>query len=67
MKKIEGNITDEDIAIGAKLAAINSFAKNSSKVSVDYTDVSNVKRIPNGGAGQVSYTNQHTAVVNLIP
>ena len=65
LKKIEGEVTEEDIIKGAKLAALNSFAKNSSKVPVDYTDVSNVKRIPNGGAGQVSYTNQHTIVVDI--
>ena len=65
LKKIEGEISEDDILTGARLAAINSFAKNSSKVPVDYTDVSNVKRIPNGGAGQVSYTNQHTLVVDI--
>lgn len=65
LKKIEGDIEKEDILTGAKLAAMNSFAKNSSKVPVDYTDVSNVKRIPNGGLGQVSYTNQRTIVVDL--
>ena len=65
LKKIEGEITEEDIVLGARLAALNSFAKNSSKVPVDYTEVSNVKRIPNGGAGQVSYTNQHTIVVGI--
>ena len=65
LKKVEGEICEEDILVGAKLAARNSFAKNSSKVLVDYTDVGNVKRIPNGGAGQVSYTNQHTVVVCL--
>ena len=65
LKKSEGEVTEEDIINGAKLAALNSFAKNSSKVPVDYTDVSNVKRIPNGGAGQVSYTNQHTIVVDI--
>ena len=65
MKKNEGTITEKDIVTGAKLAALNSFAKNSSKVPVDYTDVNNVKRIPNGGAGQVSYTNQHTIVVDI--
>ena len=67
LKKIEGDITKENILTGARLAALNSYAKNSSKVAVDYTDVSNVKRIPNGGLGQVSYTNQHTILVNLTP
>ena len=65
LKKNEGVISEDDIIRGAKLAALNSFAKNSSKVPVDYTDVSFVKRIPNGGAGQVSYTNQHTIVVDI--
>lgn len=65
LKKIEGEISEEDLITGAKLAALNSFAKNSSKVSVDYTEVDNVKRIPNGGLGQVSYTNQHTLIVDV--
>ena len=65
LKKIEGEINENDIFYGARLAALNSFAKNSSKVSVDYTDVSNVKRIPNGGVGQVSYTGQHTLYIDL--
>lgn len=65
LKKFEDEVNQEDIATGARLAALNSFAKNSSKVAVDYTDVSNVKRIPNGGVGQVSYTNQRTIVVDL--
>ncbi len=65
LKKPEGDINEEDLLAGARFAALNSFAKNSSKVLVDYTDVSNVKRIPNGGLGQVSYTNQHTIVVEL--
>lgn len=65
LKKLEGEITDEDILLGAQLAAKNSFAKNSSKVPVDYTDVANVKRIPDGGPGHVNYTGQHTIYVVL--
>lgn len=64
LKKIEGEITEEDILLGAQLAAKNSFAKDSSKVPVDYTDVSNVKRIPGGGLGHVNYTSQHTVYVS---
>lgn len=64
LKKPEGPITEEDILLGAKLAATNSFAKNSSKTAVDYTDVSNVKRIPNGGLGHVFYVSQHTIIVS---
>ncbi len=65
LKKLEGEITEEDILLGAQLAAKNSFAKDSSKVPVDYTDVSNVKRIPGGGPGHVNYVGQHTVYVTL--
>mgnify|MGYP003290106298 CR=1 FL=1 len=65
LKKLEGEITEEDILLGAQLAAKNSFAKDSSKVPVDYTDVSNVKRIPGGGPGHVNYVRQHTVYVTL--
>lgn len=65
LKKLEGEITEEDILLGAQLAAKNSFAKDSSKVPVDYTDVSNVKRIPGGGLGHVNYVGQHTVYVTL--
>ena len=66
LKKLQGDITEEDIFLGAELAARNSFAKNSSKVAVDYTDVSNVKRIPDGGLGQVNYTGQRTLYVKPL-
>lgn len=64
LKKQNGEISEKDLYIGALLAAKFSFAKNSSKVAVDTTDVCNVKRIPKGGPGQVSYTGQNTIFVN---
>ena len=66
LKKPDGEITEDDILVGAQLAAKNSFARNSSKVAVDYTDIANVRRIPNGGPGHVNYTHQHTIVVNPL-
>lgn len=66
LKKIEGEITEEDLLFGARLAAANSFAKSSSKVAVDYTEISNVKRIPKGGPGQVSYSRQRTLYVSPL-
>ena len=65
MKLKSALVSDGDLYQGALLAAKQSFAKNSSKVSVDYTKIMYVKRIPNGGMGQVNYTNQKTLIVSL--
>ena len=64
LKKLEGQITEDDIYRGAVLAAWFSFARDSSKVAVDNTDVAFVKKIPGGGPGRVSYTHQKTMFVN---
>jgi predicted ribosome quality control (RQC) complex YloA/Tae2 family protein len=64
LKKVEGEISPDDIYKGALLAAWFSFAKNSSKVPVDNTDVAFVKKIPGGGPGRVSYTHQKTMFVD---
>jgi predicted ribosome quality control (RQC) complex YloA/Tae2 family protein len=48
----------------ALLAAWFSFARQSGKAAVDYTLVSKVKKIPKGGPGLVSFTNQKTIFVN---
>lgn len=64
LKKSSGEITDNDIHIGAVLAGWFSFAKDSSKIAVDTTDVKNVKKIPKGGPGRVSFTCQTTIYVN---
>jgi len=54
----------EDLQRGAVLAAWFSFARQSSKVPVDYTDVAFIRRIPGGGAGRVHYTHQKTLYVD---
>ncbi|HOT27697.1 MAG TPA: NFACT family protein [Candidatus Ozemobacteraceae bacterium] len=59
-----GTPTDEDLRRGAVLAAWFSFARQSSKVPVDYTDIAHIKRIPGGGAGRVNYTHQKTMYVD---
>lgn len=64
LKKAEGSVTETDLWRGAVLAAWFSFARNSSKVAVDATEVGNVKRIPGGMPGRVSFTGQHTILVN---
>lgn len=64
LKKPEGTITEEDLHRGALMAAWFSFARESSKVPVDVTEAANVKRIPGGGPGRVSYTGQKTLFVN---
>jgi predicted ribosome quality control (RQC) complex YloA/Tae2 family protein len=64
LRRAEGDISDTDLYRGAVLAAWFSFARDSSKVAVDYADVAHVKRIPGGGPGRVSYTNQRTLYVD---
>jgi len=63
-KKAGGIPNDNDIIIGAVLAAHFSFAKNSGKAAVDWTDVANVRRIPGGGCGRVSYVRQKTVFID---
>ena len=57
--------SDEAIKYAAYLCAINSKAKDSSNVEVDYTKVSNVKKIKGGKPGMVNYTDYKTIVVPL--
>jgi predicted ribosome quality control (RQC) complex YloA/Tae2 family protein len=64
LKKHQGEIEDIDVERGAILAAWFSFARESSKVAVDTTEVMRVKKIPGGGPGRVSYTHQKTLFVN---
>jgi predicted ribosome quality control (RQC) complex YloA/Tae2 family protein len=64
LKKPEGEINENDLWAGAVLASWFSFARESSKVAVDATEVSYVKRIPGGMPGRVSYTHQQTIMVN---
>jgi predicted ribosome quality control (RQC) complex YloA/Tae2 family protein len=64
LKKLNGEATEEDIVSGALLAAWFSFARESSKVPVDTTEVARVKKVPGGGPGRVSYTHQKTVFVN---
>ncbi|MFZ5950994.1 MAG: Rqc2 family fibronectin-binding protein [Candidatus Rifleibacteriota bacterium] len=64
LRKAEGEISETDLLRGALLAAWFSFARESSKVAVDTTEVAWVKKIPGGGPGRVSYTHQKTIFVN---
>ncbi|MDN5280450.1 MAG: hypothetical protein PWR01_4415, partial [Clostridiales bacterium] len=64
LKKPDGEIEEKDLLRGALLAAWFSFARQSSKVAVDTTQVAHVKKIPGGGPGRVSYTHQNTLYVN---
>lgn len=64
LKMKEGQPSEEDLYLGALLAAKNSFSKASSKVLVEYTQIAHVRRQPNGAAGQVFYTNPRALLVN---
>ncbi len=66
LKKSEGQINETDLYRGALLAACFSFARDSSKVAVDCTDVAFVKKIPGGAPGRVSFSNQKTIIVNPV-
>ncbi len=61
--------SNDSILYAAKICCLYSKAKNSSNVAVDYTNVSNVRKIPGGKSGMVNYKNYKTVYVtpsNLI-
>ncbi len=53
---------DETLSEAASLAAYYSQARGSGKVAVDFTSVKNVKKIPGGRPGMVTYTDYKTIV-----
>lgn len=55
---------DRTLTEAAVIAAVNSRARNSKKVPVDYTAIRNVKKQPGGKPGMVIYENFSTAVVD---
>jgi predicted ribosome quality control (RQC) complex YloA/Tae2 family protein len=56
-----GAVPDEKtLSEAAAIAAYYSAARNAGKVLVDYTPVKNVKKIPGGRPGMVTYTNYKT-------
>ena len=61
--------SNDSILYAAKICCLYSKAKNSSNVAVDYTNVSNVRKIPGGKSGMVNYKNYKTVYVtpsNLV-
>jgi predicted ribosome quality control (RQC) complex YloA/Tae2 family protein len=58
-------ISDKTLLEAATIAAVNSKAATQSKADVDYTAVKNVRRIPGGRPGMVSYDNFSTITVNV--
>lgn len=63
MEKGNSEIPDDVLQKAASIAAWNSEGKDSGKVSVDYTRIKYVKKIPKGPPGLVNYTHQKTLVV----
>lgn len=55
-----GPLTERIIRIGGMLAAMGSHFATSSSVPVDYTQIKNIKKIPNTPGCFVTYTNQKT-------
>ena len=56
-------VPDDVLLYAADLAVKHSQGKNSSKIEVDYTLVKNVRKLPGGKPGKVTYTNYKTIVV----
>ncbi len=54
---------DADLVAAAELAAYYSSQRGGSKVDVDYTLIKNVKKIPGGRPGMVTYNNFKTLTV----
>lgn len=57
--------TDEDILLGARIAAERSEARTGSKVEVDWVPASRVRKPRGGAPGFVTYTGQKTVLVSL--
>lgn len=57
-------LTEEDIIIGARIAAERSEARTGSKVEVDWVPASRVKKPRGGPPGFVTYTGQKTVLVS---
>lgn len=55
---------DRTLTEAAVIAAVNSKARHSGKVAVDYTEIRNVKKQPGGKPGMVIYDAYQTAVVD---
>lgn len=62
--KNTGNVPDSTLLEAATLAAYYSKAKNSTKIPIDYTEVRNVKKIPKGKPGMVTYSTNKTIYVD---
>ena len=56
-------VPDDVLLYAASLAVKHSQGKDSSKIEVDYTLVKNVRKLPGGKPGKVTYTNYKTIVV----
>ena len=55
---------DADILHAARLAAYYSKARESKKVPVNYTQIKNIKKIPESKPGMVTFTNNRTLYVD---
>ncbi len=61
----KGEVEDEDILMGARIAAERSEARAASKVEVDWVPASRLRKPRGGPPGFVTYTGQRTMVVSL--
>ena len=64
---VQEDIPNDIILYAASLAAYYSQSKDSGKVSIDYTKIKYVKKIPQGPLGLVTYSHHKTIVVKPTP
>lgn len=57
-------VDDEKLKLCANLAAYYSDARNSSNVSVSYTEIKNIKKIPGANPGTVRFSTHKSLVIN---
>ncbi|MDR0248215.1 MAG: NFACT family protein [Oscillospiraceae bacterium] len=62
-----GKVSESALLEAARLAAVNSKARHSRKVEVDYTSVKHVKKPPGAKPGMVLYTNFKTILADVTP
>jgi predicted ribosome quality control (RQC) complex YloA/Tae2 family protein len=62
-----GPLTESIVRTAANLAVLQSKARQSASVPVDYTQVRYIKKIPGKKGSFVSYTNQKTIYIDPDP
>jgi len=64
VRSSEDELSEATIRCAANLAAYFSKGRNSSSVAIDYTQIKNIKKVPNSHLGFVTYVGQKTIYID---